>query len=215
MSLIKSKFIGSNQVGSNSIRLENNQSLKGRNAENDQDLDIVKLSATNTITLGFNNSMIVPNGNISLGHPSNRFNSFYVDTILLGFSTRGFIFSEDRQTPSGKENLGLSFLSAVDRNISIESATRSTDDANPTGSVLIETGNKTAGTGDSGSIVLTTGTSLGGNRGKVSIVARSLKLPTSDTDPLNVEAGDIYFNTSSLELKIYDGSTWIVLAAQI
>ena len=34
------------------------------------------------------------------------------------------------------------------------------------------------------------------------------KLPTGTSDPGTAEAGDMYFNTSTSKVRIYDGSSW-------
>ena len=49
MSQIVKKFIGNNQVGAAKIQLENNAALKGRNAANSADVDIVKINASDEI----------------------------------------------------------------------------------------------------------------------------------------------------------------------
>lgn len=81
---------------------------------------------------------------------------------------------------------------------------------NDTGNIAIETGNKTAGTGDSGSIKLFTGTSAGGTRGDVDVEGFRLdasactgpfKAPNLSADPSSPENGDIWYNTTSNELK--------------
>lgn len=49
----------------------------------------------------------------------------------------------------------------------VKTLDNSTVDANPTDSLEIKTGDKTAGTGDSGDIIIQPGTSVGGSRGKL------------------------------------------------
>lgn len=83
-----------------------------------------------------------------------------------------------------------------------------TADAVQTKGVSIITGNKTAGTGNSGDITLQTGTSVGGLRGRVSILAKTLGLPTAAADPASPIAGDAYYNTVSNKIKFYNGTAW-------
>lgn len=49
MAQIIKKFIGNNQVGAAQIRLENNTTLRARNAANSADVDILKLDATDKV----------------------------------------------------------------------------------------------------------------------------------------------------------------------
>lgn len=58
--------------------------------------------------------------------------------------------------------------------ISVHSTNEATANANATGSVNIESGNKTAGTGNSGNITIQTGTSAGGVRGDVILNGRQI-----------------------------------------
>jgi hypothetical protein len=51
MAQITKKFIGDNQVADEKIRLDNNGSLKSRNAANSADVDLLKLNGTDTLIL--------------------------------------------------------------------------------------------------------------------------------------------------------------------
>lgn len=42
-----------------------------------------------------------------------------------------------------------------------------------------------------------------------SVVGNTLQLPTSASDPTGSSAGQIYFNTTSNSLKVYNGSDWV------
>lgn len=59
------------------------------------------------------------------------------------------------------------------------SAADATADANPTDSIIILSGNKTAGTGNSGSITIQTGTSAGGVRGSFIVNATDLNMSST------------------------------------
>lgn len=52
MSQLLKQFIGDNQVGADQIRLENNAALKARNAANSADIPLVKLDASDYMTIG-------------------------------------------------------------------------------------------------------------------------------------------------------------------
>ncbi len=45
----------------------------------------------------------------------------------------------------------------------------------------------------------TTGTIFRGDR---------TKLPTGTTDPSTAEAGDLFYNTDTNKVRVYDGSAW-------
>ncbi len=62
--------------------------------------------------------------------------------------------------------IGPSSASLPSKSIALISASDNNVDAVPTGTVHIESGNKSAGTGDSGNVSLFAGTSAGGSRGK-------------------------------------------------
>ena len=47
--------------------------------------------------------------------------------------------------------------------------------------------------------ISTTGTSFKSDR---------IKLPVGTSDPGTAEAGDIYLNTTSSKIRVYNGSTW-------
>lgn len=88
----------------------------------------------------------------------------------------------------------------------IGSADDATADANPTESIVISSGDKTAGTGDSGSLTLQTGTSAGGARGSVTVSALELNMSFSKivslADPTNAQdaATKNYADTTFLAL---------------
>lgn len=64
---------------------------------------------------------------------------------------------------------GVYTENVTEPDLGVYTQSNNTADANRTGDVYIETGNKSAGTGDSGSVVLQTGTSSGGSRGEIQL----------------------------------------------
>lgn len=78
-------------------------------------------------------------------------------------------------TPSGATAVSLRSTAAGEE-ASVHSSDNATADANATGNVLIESGNKTAGTGNSGDINLKTGTSAGGLRGQILLDSLNVKV---------------------------------------
>ncbi len=115
-------------------------------------------------------------GTRSLGDTTNRFLSVFANTIFAGSGVNiGGRLTNVITTPSGISAFGINSVEDT-RPTAIHSADSSVNNANATGSVYVETGNKTAGTGNSGDINLITGTSSGGARGSIVLNALSLNL---------------------------------------
>lgn len=80
-------------------------------------------------------------------------------------------------TPSGVAASAAIFDgSSLTGDLAFHSVSDATANSTATKSVAIETGNKTAGTGDSGDIKVTTGTSSGGSRGNIELNAPVVRL---------------------------------------
>lgn len=82
-----------------------------------------------------------------------------------------------RTLPSGASssiNFSSDYAGSYSGNISVYSFDESTANATATGTLYLETGNKTAGTGNSGNINIKTGTSAGGIRGDVILDGRQI-----------------------------------------
>jgi hypothetical protein len=100
------------------------------------------------------------------------------------------------------------------------------------GSIYIETGNKTGGTGDSGDIQLYIGTSAGGNVGHIKMIDGSegnigdvwtstntdgsgrwqrIMMPQGTADPGSNIEGDVYYNTSTHKLRLRTDTAWVDL----
>jgi len=75
------------------------------------------------------------------------------------------------------------------------------------GDVIVKSGSCTS-TGDSGDVVLRTGPSTGGTRGTIKFEALVVNLPTAIADPTGTNNGDCYYNTSTNQLRVYNGGTW-------
>jgi hypothetical protein len=89
--------------------------------------------------------------------------------------------------PSGGSssiNFSSEYAGSYNGAISVHSTNEATANASATGAVNIESGNKTAGTGNSGAITLQTGTSAGGVRGDVILNGRQIN--ASSTKIINV-----------------------------
>ena len=103
----------------------------------------------------------------SIGQTGKRFTNIFGNFIHAGSGTNiGGRVSNTVTTPSGATGFGMESIEAG-RHTAVHSANNNTADANATGNLYLETGNKTAGTGNSGSIVLRPGTSTGGVKGNI------------------------------------------------
>ncbi len=93
----------------------------------------------------------------------------------------------DGATTPGGNSVGSYIAHNGPTNFSIFTNNNGLADANPSRSLFFETGDKTAGTGNSGAITLRTGTSSGGTRGEVSIISRQINVNSQKivnlTDP--------------------------------
>jgi hypothetical protein len=117
-------------------------------------------------------SDIVPDGanTRDLGTNGNRFAQAHIDQVRLTDGTfKGLIRATSIGMPSG-DTTGVLLNARENLRLALYTIDNATADAVATGDVNIETGNKSAGTGDSGSIKMYTGTSAGGSRGSINLV---------------------------------------------
>lgn len=100
--------------------------------------------------------------------------------------------------PSGNLAQGLLHTNDVTGALGLASLNSAAADSAPTFDVRIETGNKTAGTGDSGSIVMRTGSSAGGETGNIDFEVAGAPIARINDDGLNVEGSIAVNNTDYL-----------------
>jgi hypothetical protein len=79
------------------------------------------------------------------------------------------------------------------------------------GEAIVETG-RAEGSGDSGDVILRTGSVGSGTRGRVTVEGRYLKVPERASDPADVAAGGLYWNTTDQVFRQSDGTQWDDLA---
>lgn len=123
-------------------------------------------------------------------------------------------------TPSGN-SVAVSFFSlpfeSTDNDFGIWTDISSAANAVSTGDIYIETGNKTAGTGDSGKMSFKTGTSVGGARGVYEVDALNLQNLSGGIIPVKVTAdpcgdasafpeGSMFYNDTSNYYCYCDGT---------
>ncbi len=158
------------------------------------------LAATTLI----NNPLLPLNDNdISVGSLTSTWANFYAPIYNVVNATQntngGIIQGNQGNTSITGASVSLkiqgSDISGVSTGITVQTQNSSTNNATATGTYYLETGNNTAGTGDSGSINATTGTSLGGASGAINIASGST-VNTGDTGDLNLATGAIS-NTAS------------------
>lgn len=170
------------------------------------------------------NQNLIPNASdtLSMGSASNLWSSLSVDSTA-GFGlrmykgiTEGGQARSNITTPSGI-TVTTGIIGLHGSVISLTSNNDATNNSTATPDVLIESGNKTAGTGNSGSISLQPGTSAGGAKGSIKLNADLINgnfgvfaTFNAAADPTTVTAakGYIYFNTTTNKLKVFTGTVW-------
>lgn len=183
------------------IRVKNNSAFTSRNALDDTDIPLIFADPFNRTTLnGFPGSNILLNNSVIPSSPNALSLGVIGDPFLTAVSNNFNICDSgatlgqldfSSSTPSGSAN-GVSFrTNAAARDLFIFTQNDGIADANPTRNVLIETGNKTAGTGGSGDIRLTTGSATGGPAASGSVRI------TTGLGPASNVAGSIFLQPSA------------------
>ena len=151
--------------------------------ENDGRLDTLESAGVGATTALDNlastavNANIVPDGNITrdLGSATNAWNDMHIQNVLGREGTRiNARVSGEGNITAPTTNVAGALISPHNsaglRRFGIFSESDATADAIQTTDLLIETGNKTAGTGNSGNIAITVGTSAGGSQGEIKLL---------------------------------------------
>lgn len=172
MSQVVRKFIGDNQVSDAKILLGNDLFLKGRNAADTADINILKVNTSD-------------------------------QTVLVDSADGEAINLQTRQ------------MSAADASISIDFNTRTMYDSAVANSidyqnrVMFDASAVTSIDYNNRFLKNSSGaTMLDFSATAIVINAATLTLPNSASDPTPVVAGDIYYNTVSNKIKMYNGATW-------
>lgn len=159
------------------VRLKNTASFISRNALDNADIPLLWVDAFNRTNIAalsgqnilFNNNIIPAAADtISMGVVGDAFSNIVTNKLEIcqsGSSIGQLDFTSTSPSGSGT---GLSVrTNDAARNLFLFTQNSAVADANPTRDILIETGNKSAGTGGSGNIKLRPGTSSGGTRGNI------------------------------------------------
>ena len=131
-------------------------------------------------TTSINQALLTDGSSRNIGNSGgNHFASIFADQLLVGYGSQGKTvynnagsarintgYENATSTPStASVNATFRTVSNLTGNIGIFTTNDATNDAVATGSLFLETGNKTNGTGNSGGINAIIGTSLGGTQG--------------------------------------------------
>lgn len=144
--------------------------------------------------VGIERKLVPTTSSVDLGEATNAFRVFYGEEIRLRDVSGNITLFNAFQSGAGEvisiqsndtTPSGASVVSSITSSIGTGNLGYFTDpdsgaDANSTGSLYLETGNKTAGTGASGHLVIQPGTSAGAERGHIFLNGR-LKLGSSST----------------------------------
>lgn len=189
--------IAANAVDDTKLRLTSTGWLKSRNAANSGDLNVVRYNGIDKIE--FADGFVFQNG--------------------------GNIVVEN-EGPSGNFTLRTDNQTGVSTN---------------SGDMVIESGNAAGATSDSGDVIIQTGTAtqVRGNvalnglnvnataAGDINLAATDdiiatgdvldasamtmMHIPTAASDPTGTAEGQLYYNSTSNQMKYYDGSAWVAL----
>lgn len=203
-----------NMSGTKTLILPNNVALRAL----DNTLvarDIISIDAFNRTSIfgvGAGNILVYNNvipstpDAISLGVVGDPFSDVVSDKFEVcnsGVSLGELDFTSSSPSGSGT---GISLrTNDVNRNLFLFTTNSAVADANPTRNVMIETGNKTAGTGNSGSITITTGNSVGGTSGTI-IAISGLSTGGGDSGQVQYASGDSASGTSG-NVALFSGAT--------
>ena len=198
-----SAAIDAAKIADGSVSNSEFQSLDGVTAPIQTQLDGKASTTLNNLgTTSINASLIPDSANRALGANSNTNLWRYLFGREVYLKNNGLLQFQDPSDnplmdvkassssaislPSGADtNVYLnSFNNTTNRRFAIFSPNDATANANPTDSINIESGNKSAGTGNSGSITFQTGTSTGGTRGDIILNGRQIN--ASSTKIVNV-----------------------------
>ena len=198
-----SAAIDAAKIADGSVSNSEFQSLDGVTAPIQTQLDGKASTTLNNLgTTSINASLIPDSANRALGANSNTNLWRYLFGREVYLKNNGLLQFQDPSDnplmdvkassssaislPSGADtNVYLnSFNNTTNRRFALFSPNDATANANPTDSINIESGNKSAGTGNSGSITFQTGTSTGGTRGDIILNGRQIN--ASSTKIVNV-----------------------------
>lgn len=121
MSKVIKKFISANSVGSNQIRLENNSSLKARNAADSADVNIAKVNSSNNTEL--QTKTVYPQS-VTGTDSTEVANVAYVNSVAYGGDTSSFVLVDGTHPMAANLNL------ASNKIINLATPTNSGDGVN-------------------------------------------------------------------------------------
>lgn len=169
-------------------------------------------------TVPINNNITVDGGNYNLGTVSSPLQTMHSQSIIFTDKTK----EEMRMTtvngtsPAGfGYEMALRIMGGNGTSFAMYGEDSAIADSSSTKTIHLETGNKTAGTGNSGDIYIQTGTSSGGDRGSIILDAGGVSLsggtlidvanPVDPTDAVNLQT--LNTSVSGREGAITAGTT--------
>lgn len=131
---------------------------------------------SNLASVAFNVSLVPGAGGLDIGSSSQEIDDVWSTRVRLGHDGVGTLLINNSNVSKGSVSTDFSAPTGQDPDVHFKSAggalsigvfsvDSSANNSTATGFALFETGNKTAGTGDSGPIIVQTGTSAGGASG--------------------------------------------------
>jgi len=147
--------------------------------------------ALSNLTTSAVNVNLLPgtSGLLDLGSSGAKWRIGYLSQQLEVGTAFNLMLRASSTTPSGATAAEIKSESTLP--IALATGNNATANGTATNAVLIESGNKTAGSGNSGNIVLQTGTSAGGTRGQISLNGSAINANSTKiinvTDPTSAQ----------------------------
>jgi hypothetical protein len=189
--------IDATKIANGSVSNTEFQYLDGVTSAIQTQLDGKATTTLNNLGTTAINANLLPNSNgtRNIGSATLNFDETFSNTLNIargaagrirlfaaGSQQTGEIVPTGLTSPSGKSaTLSINTLPLVasPQNIGLYSQNDTNNNATSSGSIYIESGNKTVGTGNSGDVAIQTGTSAGGTRGEIVLNGRQINASTT------------------------------------
>lgn len=157
------------------------------------------------------------NDGLNIGTDTLRWGDVHANAVYFhnGTSTRTILIAPAQGSPSGVTADAMKTSTTVGGKLGFWTDNSAVNNATQTGDLIIETGNKTSGTGNSGSVVITPGTSAGGTVGALQIANDLARFVVPKTVTTGGTTGDQTINKISGTVNIAaTGTSVTVTCAQ-
>jgi len=175
-------------------------------------------SLSNLTATSINQSLIPDSDNVrTVGSPADRFSNIFSSIMEVVDSSRiGMRLTSPGTIPSGETSAQIQGwdVGGTSQPLAITSLNNGSSNSTATANTFVETGNKTAGTGNSGNIIIQTGTSAGGTRGFITLNGKGLNL-NQITTPSNPSASfnKLYFKSDNNLYSLTSGGVETVFSS--